>query len=67
MANTVGTEVQIVENVVRVKDIRRGGSTGTHQKAGSLGGHVWEVRQPGPEVRSNHRRHGTGLLSIEGT
>jgi len=50
LANTVGPEVQIVENVVRVKDVRRGGSTGTHKKAGSLGGHVWEVRQPGLKV-----------------
>jgi len=67
LANTVGPEIQIVENVVRVKAVRRGGSAGTHQKAGSLGGHIWKVCQPGSKVRSRHRHHGIGLFSIEGT
>jgi len=40
LANTVGPEIQIDENVVRVEAVRRGGSTGTYQKAGSLGGLV---------------------------
>jgi len=50
LANTVGPEIQIFENVVRVEVVRRGGSTGTYQKAGSLGGHVRKARQPGSEV-----------------
>jgi len=50
LANTVGPKIQIAENVVRVEAIWCGGSTGTYQKAGSLGGLVREVCQPGSEV-----------------
>lgn len=67
LANTVGSKVQVVENVVRVEVVRSGRSASAHQETSEFGSIVRPTRRSRSEIRNRHSgHHGTSLLPIKG-
>lgn len=67
LANTVGSAVQGVENVVCIETVRRRRLASAHKKTSEPSRAVWKICQPGLEVRSRHAGHdGISLFPAKG-